>query len=283
MNDLSLRVLNDGALDGPTNMARDEALLLRVGRGESPGTLRLYQWDPPTISLGYFQRYADYASLPKPAGSLPIVRRLTGGGAILHDWELTYSLALPIAHPLLQGGPSRLYGLMHNVVIAALAELGVLAARCGVSDDSGAAKGPFFCFERRHCYDVLVGRDKLAGSAQRRTRQAVLQHGSIVIGNRFSQQPTASVLDALPDASSAASERGGGVRMVRDYGEEVGGAHPTSTVYEERITWLRARLLHEFTEAIGGPVAPATWEEDELHESRALVEKYAGAAWTQRA
>ncbi len=84
-----IRVIQDGTLDGPTNMARDEALMTRVGRSESPPTLRLYQWDPPTISLGYFQSYADYESLPAPAGTLSVVRRLTGGGAILHDLELT--------------------------------------------------------------------------------------------------------------------------------------------------------------------------------------------------
>ena len=99
-------------------MARDEALMLRVGRSESPPTLRLYQWDPPTISLGYFQRYADYESLPPPGGLLPVVRRLTGGGAILHDLELTYSLALPINHPLVCDGPNRLYELTHDAVIA---------------------------------------------------------------------------------------------------------------------------------------------------------------------
>ena len=79
------RILQDSPLDGPTNMARDEALLDRVGDGSSPPTLRLYQWDPPTISLGYFQKYADYEALDPPAGELAVVRRPTGGGAILQD------------------------------------------------------------------------------------------------------------------------------------------------------------------------------------------------------
>src|SRR3990172_9526549 len=106
-----LRVLHDPPLDGPTNMARDEALLTLVGTSQSPPTVRLYQWNPPTISLGYFQHYGDYVSLPPPAGTLPVVRRLTGGGAILHDLELTYSLTLPTGHQLLAHGPGRLYEL----------------------------------------------------------------------------------------------------------------------------------------------------------------------------
>ncbi len=271
----TVRILHDPTLDGPSNMARDEALLLRVGRGESPPTLRLYQWDPPTISLGYFQRYADYTLLPEPAGTLPVVRRLTGGGAILHDWELTYSLTLPVAHPLLEQGPNRLYEMMHDVVITALAALGVGGARCGVSDDSGAAKGPFFCFARRHCYDVLVGSDKLAGSAQRRTRQAVLQHGSIVLGNRFSQQPTANVLDPFRGATS--TER-----------KEVGGAYPTKAAelvpgFDVWTVRLRENLLREFVRVYGDQVIGGTWTDDELHEAQSLLEKYAGASWTQRA
>jgi len=63
-----MRLVHEGALDGPTNMARDEAMLIEVGNKSAPPTLRLYQWSPPTISLGYFQNYADYEALPAPAG-----------------------------------------------------------------------------------------------------------------------------------------------------------------------------------------------------------------------
>ena len=174
-------------------MARDEALLHRVGAGESPPTLRLYQWDPPTISLGYFQPVAQYDSLDPPAGDLPVVRRLTGGGAILHDLELTYSLTLPADHALLEGGANRLYEVVHDAVIACLRAFQLRAARDGMTDGSGPTRGPFFCFARRHCLDVLIGNDKIAGSAQRRTKQAVLQHGSIILANRYQQQTTAAL------------------------------------------------------------------------------------------
>ena len=161
-------------------MARDEALLALAGREADP-TLRLYEWSEPTISLGYFQRYADYEVLPPPAGRMPVVRRLTGGGAILHDRELTYSLTLPADHALVAGRPKRLYELVHQSLIACFSEAGIDAQWCGRTDESGPAKGPFFCFARRHRFDVLIGSDKVAGSAQRRTRDAILQQGSIVL------------------------------------------------------------------------------------------------------
>lgn len=203
----SIRVLHDPPLPGPVNMARDEALLELVGRGESPPTLRYYAWDPPTISLGYFQKYADYAALPPPAGQLAVVRRPTGGGAILHDRELTYSIVLPNGHTLLTGGPNRLYRLVHEALLDVLKEKGtslISPARLScITDDSGAAKGPFFCFQRRHCLDVVVGPDKLAGSAQRRTRTSVLQHGSIVFERRYHQQPAAEIQAIAPQSPEA--------------------------------------------------------------------------------
>lgn len=248
LNDSEFRQLNDAALNGAVNMARDEALMLRVGRGQSPPTLRLYQWAEPTISLGYFQPYAQYESLPPPYGNMAVVRRLTGGGAILHDRELTYSITLPADHTLLADGANRLYELAHDAVIAALGELNVPAARCGKSDDSGAARGPFFCFARRHCYDVLVGADKIAGSAQRRTRTAVLQHGSIVLENRFADQPTASI----------------------------------SRPFEESMTRLREAFARHFARVTGLSIRPAEWTSEELSTANALTPKYAGPDWTRR-
>lgn len=244
----NIRVLQDPPLDGPVNMARDEALMIRAGRFESPPTLRLYQWAQPTISLGYFQPFAQYEALARPAGDLPVVRRLTGGGAILHDLELTYSLTLPVAHPLTVGGPNRLYELAHDAIIAAFDELNLRCARCGITDDSGPARGPFFCFERRHDYDVLTGEGKIAGSAQRRTREAILQHGSIVLGNRYAQQVTARVPMAFEDSVQA----------------------------------MRVILVERLAEVTDERFQPGAWADAELVAARALIPKYAGPEWTKR-
>ncbi|MHC4698688.1 MAG: lipoate--protein ligase family protein [Planctomycetota bacterium] len=244
----AIRVLNDPPLDGPTNMARDEALLVRVGEFESPPTLRLYQWDPPTISLGYFQPYADYEALPPPAGRLAVVRRTTGGGAILHDLELTYSLILPTNHVLLSNGANRLYEFAHDAVIAGLDLLGVSATRCGESDDSSAARGPFFCFQRRHSYDVLLKHNKIAGSAQRRTREAILQHGSIILDNRFDQQTTATV----------------------------------SVPFEEAMQRMRSHMVTQLTKQTAQAFELGEWSQEELSDVENLIPKYAGHEWTRR-
>lgn len=229
-------------------MARDEALATRVGEGASEPTLRLYRWAAPTLSLGYFQHFANVATLPAPLSALPVVRRLTGGGAILHDLELTYSVSLPLDHELVAGAPNRLYELAHEAVIAVLRDVGVAAAPAGVSDDSGAARGPFFCFARRHKYDVLIGADKLAGSAQRRTRTAVLQHGSIILGNRFAEQPTA--------------------RLEQDF--------------EALIPSVAAAFPAQFTATTRYETVPGEWGPEALRDADKLEAKYAGAEWTER-
>lgn len=258
-----IRVLQDPPLDGPANMARDEALMGHVGRLEYPPTLRLYQWNPPTISLGYFQPYADYESLPPPAGTLPVVRRLTGGGAILHDLELTYSLTLPSGHQLIGQGANRLYELAHDAVIACLGSLGLQAAGYGLQPAARglkpeACREPFFCFERRHCYDVLIGQDKIAGSAQRRRRDALLQHGSIILGCRYSQQ-----------ASAVSSAYGGS-----------GSGQPLP--FDDAIRHIRSALVGHLAEVTGEAFQPGAWSTEELATADELTAKYVGDAWTKR-
>jgi lipoate-protein ligase A len=229
-------------------MARDEALLAAVGRGDSPPTLRLYEWTPPTVSLGYFQPFALFESLEPPAGALAVVRRLTGGGAILHDQELTYALTLPVSHRLLAQGADRLYEIAHRAITSCLTAVGSVPAPCGVTDDSGPRRGPFFCFARRHRFDLLVGSDKLAGSAQRRAGGTVLQHGSIILGNRFPQQPTAAA--PLP--------------------------------FDQALPVVRAALPDHFAEATGETLEAGVWFEHEWEAADKLVDKYAGVDWTRR-
>lgn len=189
------RLVIDPPADGPTNMARDEALLQCVGRGESPPTLRFYRWSPPTISLGYFQSFNDYVALPPPMGQLAVVRRQTGGGAILHDLEITYSLTLPLDHAwVVGGGATALYARVHSAFADVLASHGVPVTHPGSAAPVGCSHGgPFFCFENHSRYDLLAGGRKLLGSAQRRTANAILQHGSLILANRFQQHICATV------------------------------------------------------------------------------------------
>jgi lipoate-protein ligase A len=168
------------------------------GTTSAQACLRFYAWSEPTLSLGYFQTYAERQG---HASSLPCaaVRRLTGGGAILHDAELTYSIVLPDTHPL-AARRDELYGAVHGALIEALERLGVTARLCTVADKTGAdniepPREPFLCFQRRSPGDVLIGRTKICGSAQRRRKGAVLQHGSLL----WRTSPAAPELPGVED------------------------------------------------------------------------------------
>lgn len=250
----TLRLLVDSPLPGALNMARDEALLEAAGAADAGVTLRWYAWSLPTISLGYFQDHADFEALLPPAGQLAVVRRTTGGGAILHDREVTYSLSVPIDHPLVRGRPNDLYRLAHVAIIRAVGGAARLAGGgCGACGEA-SQRGPFFCFARRHALDVVVddsaspeGSAKLAGSAQRRTSRAILQHGSIILDNRFSQQPCATW-----KALSGVDQFGAAVE----------------------------KLTPAFEDTLGLAARVVTWREEELRASEQFAEKYGGLPWT---
>jgi lipoate-protein ligase A len=179
-----MRLLFDPPACGAWNMAVDEALL-ETAAISGLATLRFYSWEEPTLSLGYFQSAADRYQ-HAASRDCPLVRRASGGGAIIHDRELTYSIALPqqIARPEIA---SKLYDAAHETLIETLATLGVTASLFRTSSDSCGSGSknnktePFLCFERWTCGDVVCRNAKIAGSAQRRRRGAVLQHGSVLL------------------------------------------------------------------------------------------------------
>ncbi|NLF30148.1 MAG: lipoate--protein ligase family protein [Planctomycetes bacterium] len=194
--DLVLRVFIDPPADGVTNMAIDECLLAATAGGGA-ATLRLYRWSPPTLSLGCFQKLADPGRADPALAELPVVRRITGGGAIVHADELTYSLLLPAGHALAGERPADLYTWMHQRLAEALAALGGRTRFQGGDKVLTGRAGPFLCFESHAPYDLMIGGAKLAGSAQRRTRRGVLQHGSLVLNRTHRVQPSASVAEHL--------------------------------------------------------------------------------------
>ena len=187
---------------GPRNMAVDEALLLFAPR-YGP-TLRFYQWVEPTLSLGYFQGAAERGS-HAASTSCPLVRRSTGGGAILHDLELTYSVVMPVS-PQDKCDVKRLYYAFHETLIQALTEQNIRASL--VVDDPLHRldkQEPFLCFQRRAAGDVLLEDTKICGSAQRRHREAILQHGSVLLA-RSTFAPELPGLAELGGAPLSAEE-----------------------------------------------------------------------------
>lgn len=188
----TLAYFRDPPLDGPANMARDEHLLHSQTR--RPACLRMYEWSPATLSLGYFQSFREVEKLPEPARSLAVVRRATGGGAILHDQEITYCLILDDTVPVARRGPADLYRLVHECWRGVLARDGITSELA--PDDfplPTPRTGPFFCFEKPGRTDLLIAGRKVLGSAQRRIPGRVMQHGSLILKNRIPVHPGADL------------------------------------------------------------------------------------------
>jgi lipoate-protein ligase A len=172
-------------MDGRLDMAIDEALAEAVGAAESPPVVRLYGFSPPTLSLGRFQKIRDRFSAPLlAADGITLVRRPTGGHAVLHDNELTYSVMLSKegTGPLIGGARKReVYEFIARVLLAGLAELGITGQIN--SSQRGDLHNPD-CFGSAGEYEITGrGGRKLIGSAQMTTRRAILQHGSIPLEN----------------------------------------------------------------------------------------------------
>lgn len=172
--DLDWRVLVDGALPGAANMARDHAL----AAGLLPGTatVRFYRWKPATLSLGRNEPFtAGYREFLRARPGIGVVRRPTGGRAVLHDGELTYSVVLPARGC---GGPRQVYRRVNEGLVEGLRRLEV---------DAGPASGRALPPDAGPCFlepaegEVTICGRKVVGSAQVRIGQAVLQHGSVLL------------------------------------------------------------------------------------------------------
>jgi lipoate-protein ligase A len=173
------RLLNTGVADGATNMAVDEAILEAVATGDSLPSLRFYAWQPPCLSVGYAQAARDEVNLDAcRARGIDLVRRPTGGRAILHTNELTYSVIVPQNDPRVTGGIIESYRRLCQGLLAGLRLLGLDVVQAG-RKPLGTEALSAACFDAPSDYEITVGGRKLIGSAQARRRGVVLQHGSL--------------------------------------------------------------------------------------------------------
>jgi lipoate-protein ligase A len=191
------RLLPYRVADGPANMALDEALLRAEGESPECAVFRTYGWSEPTLSLGYFQAVAEAEGDPRWR-DVALVRRATGGGAILHHHELTYSLVVPKSHPFARRSAD-LYRAVHTAIASVLQGVGAAAKRRDPSDLKIQQTRPFLCFTDSDREDIVLRGRKVVGSAQRRGSGAVLQHGSILL----SGSPLTPELPGLADLAGA--------------------------------------------------------------------------------
>lgn len=171
-------IVEDAPRSGAWNMALDEAIMDAVGAGDAPPTLRLYQWAPPCLSLGKRQPLSGIDMARCREDGIDVVRRATGGFAILHTDELTYSIATHPDDPRAEGAILDAYRKLSAGLIAGLHLLDIPAIMNPV-DPIGVHNASAACFEAPSAYEIIAGGQKLVGSAQTRPSGRVLQHGSL--------------------------------------------------------------------------------------------------------
>jgi lipoate-protein ligase A len=241
----TIRLLPFAGADGATNMAADEAMLESAVRGVA--SLRFYTWAAPTLSLGYFQPAEDRAADPNLA-RLAWVRRSTGGAAIVHDRELTYALALPPGREW--ASAEHWICRFHHVLQRVLKARGVEshAVACGEEQKLG----PVVCFLHQTPGDLLIGGSKVAGSAQRKMRGALLQHGSILL-HRSEFVPHLAGINDRPGAPNFTPEE------------------------------LAGLLAAAFADDTGWELVPGAWTAEERDRTAAIrAEKYANRDWNEK-
>ncbi|MGG3924652.1 biotin/lipoate A/B protein ligase family protein [Metabacillus fastidiosus] len=180
------RFIDSGQCSPAYNMALDEALLEWHSEGKIPPTIRFYGWDPPTLSVGYFQKVEKEINMEavKKYG-LGFVRRPTGGRGVLHDTELTYSVIVSEEHPEMPKTVTEAYRVISEGILEGFKNLGLDAyfAIPRTEEEKQGLKNPrsAVCFDAPSWYELVVEGRKVAGSAQTRQKGVILQHGSILL------------------------------------------------------------------------------------------------------
>ncbi len=263
------RLLLSPPATGSWNMAVDEALLESVGQGESLPTLRLYAWSPPCLSLGRSQSYAEVDVEALTRLGWEVVRRPTGGRAILHADELTYALALPLTEPLAAGSVLASY---QRIARALLRALQLLQAPVEVLQKKETRReAPPVCFEVPSAYEITVGGRKLLGSAQARRATAILQHGTLPLHGDLTR-----ITRCLRFASE--SERQRAAERLRQR------ACTLEQAVGKRIPWEAAAAAwrQAFAETFFLDLQPGSLSVAEKARAQQLMrEKYAHPSWLQ--
>lgn len=265
------RLIVHDAASGAWNMAVDEAIAQSAGSGESPSTLRFYAWAPPCLSLGRNQPLDEIDLERCAAHGVDIVRRPTGGRAILHTDELTYSVAAAPKDPVVAGAVLDAYHNLSVGLVAGLRRLGLV-----VQEAPGTNRaGPYVsaaCFEVPSAYEITAAGRKLMGSAQSRRVDWVLQHGSLPLTGDI-----ARIVDYL--RFGAEDER----EALR-----VGLALRATTVRallgrEVAFREAAETMARGFAQALGIDLVPGDLGPEERTVAQGLVaEKYGNPEWTAR-
>jgi lipoate-protein ligase A len=242
------------------NMSMDEAISYDIRERRSPPTLRIYTWDRPSLSIGCFQKSSDINLDYCNEKGYPVVRRPTGGRAILHDLELTYSFSSRFDSLMFRGNLFEDYSVISAALVGALKLIGLDAA-ISYSRQRGIHRKSPACFGTVSYGEVTIGNRKVIGSAQKRYSDGFLQQGSVLIG--FNRGDLISILDCESEEETRH------IGSIRDYIPEIS--------YPE----LRKSLREAFETALGITLISDTPTKQELHLAKKLEsEKYSTSKWT---
>ncbi len=267
------RLLHMPASQGAWNMAVDEAILESVYTGRSIPTLRLYAWDPPCLSLGYAQSVADVNLAYLDQAAWQLVRRPTGGRAILHTDELTYAVIAPLQEPRVAGSVIESYSRLATALLQALILLGLPAeAKKSYPNNKTQKIHNPVCFEVPSNYEITVNGKKLIGSAQARRKEGVLQHGPLPLQGDLTRI-TSALNFANPNQRQLAADRL--IKRATTVERELG----------QPCTWKEAASAFEqaFTTALNLKLVQGELSKEEKKRTKELVEnKYNHPSWTKR-
>lgn len=259
---------------GPANMALDEAMAGAVARADAPPTLRLYAWRPWAVSIGRFQsaRDVDAAAVRERGGEL--VRRLSGGRALLHAEEVTYAAALPQGDPHARDGVLGTYRRLSAGLVQGLQRLGVTPDPLQPSARPQGALSAA-CFEAPSAYEITVGGRKLMGSAQCKRGGYVLQHGSLPLRGEPAGLASLLQMEAGAQEGLRTTLRNRAVSL-----EQLRAAAPADAA---AWSWERvaAALAEGLRQALRLCWTTGSYRPSELEEAGRLIRvQYANDAWT---
>ena len=266
------RLIKTPPARGAWNMAVDEAILITVGKGVVPTTLRLYAWEPPCISLGYAQPANDIDQTLLKQQVWDLVRRPTGGRAILHTDEITYAVIGSYNEPRFRGDILESYQTLSQALLLALKFLGIPAESLptppGYSSNKKSIKP--VCFEVPSKYEITVHGKKLIGSAQARKKTGILQHGSLPLYGDLTRIITVLSLSNKRERTAAASRLLNHACTIQD-------------VLKKEISWEEAAdaLVQGFTQALNLNLQPAELSNEEIELAEQIMKtKYTNPQWT---
>lgn len=248
------RYLETGFGTAAFNMGLDEAVLQSVAAGKAAPTLRLYAWKPRAVSIGYFQGLHEEIDVQACAErGIDVVRRITGGGAVFHAEELTYSLVVPLGHPVVAGDILASYRSICAGVVAGCAALGVKAEFVPLND-------------------IVSGGKKISGNAQTRKQGCLLQHGTVILSVD---------VDEMFSLLKVPSEKMKG-KLIEDVKARVSSLS-VLTGRELDFKAVVPAFREGFASALGVELEPGTPAETELALAARLgSEKFGSPAWTTK-